>query len=172
MKNTALEARIADEILALVQSRKTLYLASTNTDGTPYASYAPFAVGDDCLYVLLSEIAVHGGNLQANAQASVLIVEDEDSANEIFARLRVNYRVRAEVLPFESAAWQHGLATLQLRQGKLINHLSTMTDFKLFKLTPEAGRYVKGFGQAYAFSGESLIGTSIDHMRDGHQQRA
>lgn len=89
MNNKGLETQIRDEIMDMVHSRKSLMLSSLDENGLPYASYAPFAVGDDCLYVLISEIAVHGKNLQLNPQASALIIEDEDTANELFARLRV-----------------------------------------------------------------------------------
>ena len=172
MKNTALEQRIQDEILDFINSRKSLLLASCRSDGSPYASYAPFAIGDDCLYVLLSEIAVHAVNLQNTPAASVLIVEDEDTAAELFARLRVNYQVIADLVAVDSKGWQDGINCLASRHGERINNLSQLADFKLFRLVPQNGRYVKGFGKAFAFSGESLTGTAVDHMRDGHKKRA
>lgn len=172
MKNSALEQRIQDEILAFIHHRKSLLLASSCSDGSPYASYAPFAIGDDCLYVLLSDIAVHAVNLRQRPAASVLIIEDEDSAAELFARLRVNYQVSAEHIAVDSDDWQRGIACLAARHGERIQSLSQLADFKLFRLQPHSGRYVKGFGKAYAFSGPSLLGTAVDHLRDGHKKRA
>lgn len=172
MKNKILESRLNDEVIDFISSRKTLLLSSLKADGTPYASYAPFAIGDNCLYVLLSEIAVHACNLQANACASVLIVEDEDSCREIFARLRVNYSVVAETLAVDSADWTLGINTLAARLGSRINSLSQLTDFKLFKLIPQGGRYVKDFGRAYTLAGNTLAGDVIEHMRDGHKARS
>ena len=77
MKNKAMQSRLATEVLDFIHSRKSLQLASLGADGAPYASYAPFAIGDDCLYVQLSEIAVHAVNLQRDGRASVLILEDD-----------------------------------------------------------------------------------------------
>lgn len=171
MKNKVLESRLSDEVIAFISSRKTLLLASLQDDGTPYASYAPFAIGEDCLYVLLSDIAVHAKNLQANPQASVLIVEDEDSCREIFARLRVNYRVHAEHIAVDSAAWTLGIETLAGRHGSRINSLSQLSDFNLFKLQPQGGRYIKDFGRAYTLAGTTLAGEVVDHMSDGHKAR-
>lgn len=171
MKNKSLENRISEEILAMIDSRKSLMLSSLDVDGKPYASYAPFAIGDECLYVLISEIAVHGKNLQLNPEASVLIIEDEDTAEQLFARLRVNYAVNAELVEYESEAWKVGLSALEQRHGERVSGLSKMADFKLFKLNPQGGRYVKGFGKAYQIEGGSLAGEALTHLRGGHQKR-
>ena len=171
MKNRVLEFELKEEILNFIDSRKSLQLSSITQDGRPLASYAPFAIGDECLYVLLSEIAIHAVNLQSNPLASVLIIEDEDSAGELFARLRVNYSVDAEHIEWEDDRWQQGIDTLATRHGDRMSSLSELKDFKLFKLSPTGGRYVKGFGRAYALSGGSLVGGQIEHLRDGHKKR-
>lgn len=172
MKNKVLEARLNDEVMDFIGSRKTLLLSSLKADGTPYASYAPFAIGQDCLYLLISEIAVHATNLQSNPTASVLIIEDEDNCGEIFARLRVNYSVHAMHVAVDSEDWKLGIETLAIRHGSRIDNLSQLADFKLFKLEPRGGRYVKDFGRAYTLAGTTLAGEVIDHMRDGHKSRA
>jgi hypothetical protein len=171
MKNKTLEKSICEEILAMLESRKSLMLSSLDLNGKPYASYAPFAIGEDCFYILISEIAVHGRNLQINPEVSVLIIEDEDSASELFARLRVNYAMNAELIEYQTDVWQLGLDSLCQRHGERITGLSSMSDFKLFKLTPQGGRFVKGFGKAYQIEGGTLVGESLSHLRGGHQKR-
>ena len=96
MKNTAMQTRLSEEVINLVHARKSLLLATVCEDGSPYASYAPFAIGEQCLYILISDIAVHALNLAREPRASVLVIEDEDNCEELFARIRVNYRVVAE----------------------------------------------------------------------------
>ncbi|BFM10574.1 heme utilization protein HutZ [Simiduia litorea] len=171
MKNVKLEAKLSDEVMAFIACRKSLHLASVDQAGEPYASYAPFAIGDNCLYILISDIAVHAVNLRLNPIASVLIVEDEDSAGELFARIRVNYKVSAQLLAVDTPEWTAGIDSLVARHGSRSQSLSELADFKLFKLVPKSGRYVKGFGRAYQLAGESLAGESIDHLQDGHQKR-
>ncbi|WP_096087373.1 HugZ family protein [Agaribacterium haliotis] len=171
MKNEALQDRLSEEILEFIHSRKSLQLASLSKNQEAYASYAPFALGDNCIYVLLSDIAVHAINLKANPKASILIIEDEDSAEQLFARKRVNYSVEAKHIAHESDGWQQGIDTLADRLGPTSRHLSTLSDFKLFSLTVNTGRYVKGFGKAYALKGPELAGSDLNHMRDGHQKR-
>ena len=171
MKNT-LEEQVSREIMALVNNRKSLLLSTLTEDDEPYASYAPFAIGETCLYILISEIAVHAKNLQHHPRASVLIIEDEDSAAELFARLRVQYHVSAELIVPESGAWETGIACLAERHGDRIMGLSELADFKLFRLQPMSGRYVKGFGRAFQIDGGSLTGEGLSHLRDGHKKRA
>ena len=138
MSSERFTRKINQEVVDFIHSRRSLQLASIRDDGAPFASYAPFAIGDECLYVLISEIAVHARNLQANPQASVLIVEDEDSAEELFARKRVNYLMDAEKLQEDSPEWKTGVETLHQRLGERILNLSTLGDFKLFRLIPFA----------------------------------
>ncbi len=60
---------------------------------------------------------------------------------------------------------------MRKRHGERIDNLSQLKDFHLFRLQPVGGRYVKGFGRAYDFSGKSLNGDGISYFRDGHQTR-
>jgi putative heme iron utilization protein len=172
MKNKAMESRLGEEIMQFIDARRSLQLASLDENGMPYASYAPFAVGEDCLFVLLSEIAIHAVNLLKNPAASVLIIEDEGPAEELFARVRVNYAVRAEHLDYGSNDWQLAMERLVERHGERPRKLGEHTDFKMFRLVPQSGRYVKGFGKAYTLVGNSLSGTAVDHLRDGHKRRS
>lgn len=171
MKNAALQKRLASEVLDFIGQRKTLQLATLGEDGVPYASYAPFAVANDQLYIVLSDIAVHGLNLLSHPKASVLIIEDEDSAEEYFARIRVNYQVCATQLNTASSAGGIALNHLEERFGERPRHLSELADFRLFSLSPIQGRYVKGFGRAYTLSGGTLAGENIEHLREGHRPR-
>lgn len=171
MKNQKMQQRLSKEVVEFINSRKSLQLSTVSKDGRPYASYAPFALGDECLYILISEIAVHATNLQHNPKASILIIQDEDSADELFARIRVNYSVDAELIDVDSLQWHAGLAVLTSRHGERINNLSQLSDFKLFKLKPSGGRFVKGFGRAYTLAGGTLAGEIVSHMSDGHKKR-
>jgi len=172
MKNLAMQSRLSQEVLEFINGRQSLQLASLNEAGEPFASYAPFAIGDECLYLLLSEIALHAVNLQANPIASVLIIEDEDTARELFARVRVNYTMAVQQLEYGSSEWQVGMSRLTERLGERPRNLGEHTDFKMFKLVPTRGRYVKGFGKAYTLAGQSLAGEKVDHLQDGHKKRS
>ncbi len=161
------EDKIRIEIERFISSRKSLMLSTINENNLPFASYAPFGIGKDCYYILISDIALHAKNLRHMPKASALIIEDEDTAGELFARMRVNYQMDAELLEVNSEAWKQGLASLVSRHGERAQNLSQLSDFKMFRLTPTSGRYVKGFGRAYAITGNS----TISHLREGHKPR-
>ena len=171
MKNKAMETRLNAEIKAFIDTRRSLQLATLGEDGMPYASYAPFAYDEDSLYVILSDIAVHGLNLIGEPHASVLIIEDEDSAAELFARRRVGYQIVAEELPVGAPEWHCGVECLEARHGERPRQLSQLADFRVFRLSPRSGRYVKGFGKAYTLAGGRLAQTAVDPFRDGHRPR-
>ncbi len=171
MKNKAMENRLNTEIMDFIHSRRSLQLATLGEDGAPFASYAPFAADDSSFYVLLSDIAIHGLNLVREPRASVLVIEDEDTAGELFARLRVSYRVTAEEIEVGSPTWHGAVDLLAARHGERPRKLSQLADFRLFRLRPVKGRYVKGFGKAYSLAGGTLGMESIDHLRDGHKPR-
>lgn len=165
MKNKTMQSRLSAELMEFIRSCRSLQLASLGADGAPFASYAPFAIGDNCLYVMLSELADHGVNLQRDSRASVLIIEDEAAAAELFARVRVNYSVTAQLLEHGSGAWQDGLACLMDRLGEFPHQLSQLADFKLFRLVPTGGRFIKGFARAYNLAGNTLAGEELQHIR-------
>ena len=120
---------------------------------------------------MLSDIAIHARNLRKYPSASVLIIEDEDSAEELFARRRVSYTIEAEALAVDSPEWHAGVDLLAQRHGERPRNLSQLSDFHLYRLRPQSGRYVKGFGKAYFLANGSLTETTINHLRDGHRKR-
>ena len=172
MKNKAMQVRLNAEIRDFIDSRRSLQLATLGEDGVPYASYAPFAADEASLFVILSDIAIHGLNLLRQPRASVLIIEDEDTAEELFARRRVGYQVTAEELAVGSDGWDDGVTHLAQRHGERPRRLSSLADFRLYRLCPEHGRYVTGFGKAYSLAGGTLAHAEINHLRVGHRQRS
>lgn len=172
MKNTKMEARLSSEVMEFIRARNSLQLATVTEDGTPYASYAPFAFDEHSFFVLLSDVALHGLNMRREPRASVLLIEDEQNAEELFARIRVNYQIRAEEIPLDSSTWEAGVTALEKRHGSRPRRLSELEDFRLFRLHPIKGRFVKGFGRAYSLAGDTLAAKAVDHLTEGHRTRA
>lgn len=158
-----------DELLAFRAGFRSLNLATADSAGEPEASYAPFILDQDgsfCVYI--SELSRHTANLLQNPRASVLFIEDEQGAQQLFARQRLTYSCRAERVERGSQRWQQLMETFAEQHGKLVDMLRGMQDFHLFRLVPEHGNYVRGFAQAYALEGEDL--NRIRHRNDeGHR---
>ncbi len=139
----------------LLDQTESLILATTNPDGSPQASYAPFIVDEQrTFYIFTCQLAAHTANLQRTGQASVMVVEDEATATQIFARLRVTFQCQANLISRDSAEREALLTQYEARFGKIVDLLKTLPDFQLFKLRPLSGSLVLGFGQAYTLGGD------------------
>ncbi len=155
-------AREARDFLAQF---KTLVMATVDRSGSPEASYAPFVRGqDDCLYVYVSGLSRHTGNLAASGVVSVLLIEDESSAKQPFARRRLTFDCHAEPIARESEPWHAIMDLFDEKFGNVIDLLRPLRDFQLFRLRMQRGFYVKGFGQAYRISDAAL--KTVEHIRD------
>jgi putative heme iron utilization protein len=156
---------LAAEARAFLARFRTLLMATVSSDGTPEASYAPFVRADDnCFYVYVSGLSRHTGNLEASGRVSVLFIEDERDVKQLFARTRLTFDCRAELIERESERWQAIMNTFHDMFGNVIELIRPLTDFKLFRLRPQDGIYVRGFAQAYRVSDVAI--ENIEHIRD------
>jgi len=169
-KQERLENRLQPQIKEFREERQTLILSTISTDGFPHVSYSPFTRIDQHYYILISEIAEHTRNLQVQSKLSFMLLEDEQNTKQIYARKRLSYKADSAVIARETKEWQQAVEQLQTRFGEIIDSLSKLSDFKLFKLTPDTGRFVKGFGQAYTVQGNDDI--DFVHLEQGHQKIA
>ena len=138
-------------------------------EGKPNVSYAPFVLLDDGYYILISEIARHARNLLQNPDASLMLVEDEDSSKQLFARKRLTFDATAILVTRDEDKWGKAVAQMKERFGDIIDGLSSLEDFKMFRLKPIQGLFVKGFGQAFQVSGDDLV--DFVHLEEGHKKR-
>ena len=151
---------------ALLNGFQSIQLGTADQTGVPEASYSPSIMDEGSnFYVHVSELASHTSNLRDSARASVLIIEDESTAENLFARKRVAYQCSALLIERHSDQWENVVYQFEEKFGKIIGFLKTMEDFHLFKLTPTSGRLVLGFGQAYDISGAGM--KDLSHVGAG-----
>ena len=132
-----LQNRLQPEIREFRDGCRTLQLATVDGEGNPNASYAPFVLQEDGYYVLISEIARHARNLQQVPKVSLMLIEDETGARELFARKRLTFDAVAEVVARDDERWSQAIAALEGRFGDIVKGLSNLKDFVLFRLKPE-----------------------------------
>ncbi|CAH0526442.1 Heme oxygenase HutZ [Allocatenococcus thiocycli] len=166
IRRERLQGRLEPEVREFRDSRQTLQLATINEAGIPNSTYAPFAFDSKAYYILVSDIAAHGKNLKTNRNVSILMIEDESECKNIYARKRLTFDTRAELVEKQTQDWQQGIAALRARFGEIIDNLSQLGDFNLYRLVPDSGRYVKGFGQAYVITGDDML--DFVHLTEGH----
>ena len=168
VKQERLQGRLGPEIKEFRQERRTLQLATVDEEGRPNVSYAPFVQNQEGYFVLISDIARHARNLKANPQVSLMMIEDEESSKQLYARKRLTFDALASVVERETELWTQVIGQMQERFGEIIDGLSQLQDFSLFNLKAENGLFVKGFGQAYQVSGDDLV--DFVHLQEGHKK--
>ena len=142
---------------------KTLSLSTLTEAGRPNISYAPFIEDENGhFYLFLSQLASHTQDLLKKPIASILLIEDEQDARQLFARQRISYDCDVSIIQAGDSCYSDHLDNFEKSFGSIIPLVRTLPDFILFKLTPSAGRYVQGFGKAYQLAGENL--TELEHI--------
>ena len=136
---------------------RTLLMATVSVDGVPDASYAPFVrIDDNAFYVNLSELSTHTGNLLATPRASVMFLQAEDDSKQLFARKRLSFDADAGLVERDSTRWCQVMDLFADKFGDIMDLIRPLRDFKLFRIQPRSGVYVRGFAQAYPIEGSEL----------------
>jgi len=165
---------VKKRIVKLIENQQSLVLSTITNHQTgskvdliqPESSYAPYFcdINQQQFYIMLSDLANHTTNLRNNPQASILVIEDEQNAEQIFARTRVQYFVEATQLQ-ELKEIEKAKTLLKNRFGEMIDVLGSLKDFNVFSLTPLQGSFVEGFGKAFTIK-KGLYGGLGPTMRD------
>ena len=142
-------SNIAELAENFVANRKSMHVATVDITGFPLASYTPFyRDASSHFHILVSDLSSHTKNLLAG-KANILLIEDESECKQIYARTRLNFP--CTVLHEKRGTEQYAkiIKHLHHRHGEVISTISELADFRLLKLTPSQGVFVRGFGQAY-----------------------
>lgn len=154
--------QLMNEFYMFIDSFKSTQLATTDKNGVPHASYAPVLRKGNRFYVYVSGLARHTNNLESSSHASLLFVENESLASEIFARKRVSFDCNVSVVSKETTEWNRLIEGFAARFGAIMDVLRELPDFQFFELEAVSSNYVKGFGKAFTFSGKELESMGSD----------
>ena len=155
--NPQADSALTAEIVAFRDSFRSAVLATVDATGVPESSYAPCVIGDAGeIYVFVSMLARHTGNMLKQGGVSLMFIEEESSCSNIFARRRLVYQCGAEVVARDAETWPAVMTRFDERFGKFMQTLKALPDFQLFRLAPRSGSYVTGFGKAYRLTGKDL----------------
>ncbi len=135
----------------LLTGARTALMATSDNAGLPEISYSPFVIRNGSLYVFLSDLSLHTGNLKQNPRASLLFIEDEQQAENLHARRRATFAVAAELIARTDTDFAPVLAEMEQRFGEIMQVLRELPDFHLFCMKPASVTVVLGFAQARTF---------------------
>lgn len=156
------------EVESFLETFQTLIMASLTPEGEAHASTAPYVRLDNDFYILISTVAQHGRNLLVNPKVSLLFVEDESQCVQPFARKRVTIEATASETLHENDHYGTIIERFCAHfDSELVESLTQMGDFHLFKLSPQSGSVVMGFGRAYRLDENLEVMTQImgQHQR-------
>ncbi|MFN1215551.1 pyridoxamine 5'-phosphate oxidase family protein [Chryseobacterium kwangjuense] len=158
---------VAPKVKELIERTQSIILATTDAEGNPNSSYAPFVQLDNTFYILVSFMAKHTKNLADGRKASIMFIEDESATKQIYARERLTIETTPSQIERDSETWNTIVAKLKETHGKVVDVIADMQDFILIALQPVRGSYVNGFGSAY-FVDEKL--DILEHRNDVNHQ--
>lgn len=145
--NLTLEAR---QFLRTTRSG-ILSTHSSKFEGYPFGSVAPFVLDHTCQpIVLISNIAEHTKNIQANPKVSLLVFAGNDD-------LQANARLTllGEAIKINKTD-KVNLRARYLRYLPQAASYFDMHDFAFYRIQIRQSRYIGGFGKMGWFSGEGL----------------
>jgi len=155
-------ALVNERLQALRAESGYAYLSTLGSAGEPHASYAPCVVEPTGVHVFLSQLSGHCQNLLQRPQVSVMLIADPSQNTNPFARQRVSYHCAVEQVDREAADYGSILDHLAERHGGTVGLIRQLPDFILFRLRPNSGTYVEGFGKAFTLSGEDA--NTLQHV--------
>mgnify|MGYP001828694424 CR=1 FL=1 len=157
MKNEIPLRELQEEAVAFRAGFDSVILATSTPDAVPDASYAPAVLDNDrrC-HVLVSQLAQHTKNLLAHPVASLLWIEDAETARNPFARRRLVLQCDAVELERDSVGWNSMIDRMENAHGNTVPLLASLGDFVMFRFEALDGNYVRGFAEAYAVNGNEL----------------
>ena len=126
------------------QDFSSLVISSLTNKNLPYTSYAPYIKYNNEFYFIISKIAKHYENLSTQPIASIMFIEDESKASNIFFRKRLTYAISATLEIQDEAVKNEFVKEF----GDMVNMLFKM-DFLIVKCNLVNGLIVVGPGQAY-----------------------
>lgn len=130
----------------LLNNQKTIFVSSIDENNMPQASYAPYVMVEDKLYIYISKVAEHYKNLENNKNVSLMIIEDESNSQILFARKRLTFKGNAtKILDAPSQVKEK---FEDIHSKNMMDTLYKM-DFDFFEIEILEGRLVEGFGKAF-----------------------
>ena len=156
-----------NEVKLFLETFETLVMASITPAGEPHASTAPYVRSGNDFYILISTVAQHGRNLLESGNVSLLFAEDESKTLQPFARKRATIEASVSEIHRETPIFLEAIERFKAHfDSDLVQSLSEMGDFHLFKLSPLSGSVVMGFGKAYRLNENLEV---LTHISAVHQ---
>ena len=150
------EPRLTKALRELFLAHRVAALGTCNSDGTPFVSMVPYAIGPDGRIVIhVSGLASHTRNLLAAPQVSLLVMQSEVPEEPVHALHRVTLMGHAVPLQTDTPAWTLA-RNAYLERFPEAEPMTQLGDFCFFAIQVSAAIQVAGFGAARTLDAQSI----------------
>lgn len=144
-------------MLDFIKDFQSVVIGTLDEKGLPFSSYAPFVYMNHRTYIFISDVAKHALNLKRTPKASLIFIEDEHKAEQIFARKRVSLQCSSTLVSREDEKFNTVMKVFKDKFSEdMVTMLMGMQDFNLYELSTDYGEATYGFGEAYNIGGEFM----------------
>ena len=158
--------KIYNEYVEFMNDAKCVYISSIceHKGGVaPEISYSPCIVDKDKnTYILVSTLTKRTESLLAERNVSLMFIEPEEQCEEIYVRTRLIFLCSTSLILRWNGVWWLKIPLFKEKFGDIIDTLTSLEDFKMFRFRPIRGTFVKGFGKAFTIEGKEM--DQISHI--------
>ena len=145
-----------DQLLATARTLGVSVLVDEQDGPSADVGHAPFIRSEGCFYVYSSHLSAHVRALINGADARFFLIEDEATAQNIWARVRIKFSAQVCEIPRQDARFDSLCDAIGGQHGPVMDMIRNFTDFHLFEIRPEQGVLVTGFAQAFRVTGPTF----------------
>jgi len=144
-------------MLDFIKDFQSVVIGTLDEEGLPFGSYAPFVHTEHKFYIFISNVAKHAINLKRRPNASLIFIEDEAKAEQIFARKRISLQCSSRMIARDEESFTKVMNVFKIKfSEEMVGMLMGMSDFNLYELSTDYGEATYGFGEAYNIGGEFM----------------
>ena len=149
-----------DELFSAAQ---TLLMAAPGETGLPEMGVTPFVRHEEKIYIYPSRLSAHVRAVLEAGKGTFLVIEDEASAQNIWARKRIKFNADIVEIERKTDIFEMVCDLFADHHGPTMGLIRDFSDFHLLRLHPTDGVMVLGFAKAYRLTGSGL--TVSEHLR-------
>ena len=140
----------------IIRKNKSLIITVSNKINYPEIGYAPYIFLNSFFYIFSSELSPHIKHLLCNKKGTFMIIEDENKAKNIWARIRLKFEAQIKVVDRKENNYNKVCNQIQNVHGHTLNLIKQFNDFHLIEIRPIKGSIITGFGNVFILDGVSL----------------
>ena len=161
------KTELADQRNLVLAAAQTLIIGAppeAEEASLPEMGVTPSIHYEGFFYIYPSRLSAHVRSMLEVKHAQFLVIEDEATAQNIWARKRIRFAANLVEIERKSDEFDRLSTLFAARHGPTMDLIRDFTDFHMLKLVPTSGIMVLGFAKAYKLDGPGL--DIVEHLRE------